>query len=243
MPFFRWKKHTSQEQEQANKDSTEGAEELLEELPEIPLTQEEASAESKKPDLIEYLQSLPEVEDTFEPFEEDEPIVVEQTQEGIMADFIRERTLLSMVTASQLLKESFENYEELILKMLETCEDIACVDGEKDKYYYCNATMTANYAMIAMLIEDKNMPRTIAQMVRERATYPAATPCSYFLRSPYNWTKTQLNNALVALSKREEYADIVQVNAFNGEPYLYSRNHLSDKYGKALANYGEEKVE
>ena len=37
------------------------------------------------------------------------------------------------------------------------CEDIVARAGAKDTYYYSNANMSDNYAMIAQLIEDKDL--------------------------------------------------------------------------------------
>ena len=49
--------------------------------------------------------------------------------------------------------------------------------GAKDTYYYSNANMSDNYAMIAQLIEDKDLCAMVAEMVRFNArVYPSATP-------------------------------------------------------------------
>ena len=37
---------------------------------------------------------------------------------------------------------------------------------KRQVYYYSNANMSDNYARIAMLVEEKNLPKTIAEMVR-----------------------------------------------------------------------------
>ena len=58
--------------------------------------------------------------------------------------------------------------------------------GAKDTYYYSSANMSDNYAMIAQLIEDKDLCVMVAEMVRFNArVYPSATPLQYFRRSPY----------------------------------------------------------
>ena len=43
----------------------------------------------------------------------------------------------------------------------------------KDAYYYSSANMSDNYAMIAQLIEDKDLCAMVAEMVRFT---PASTP-------------------------------------------------------------------
>ncbi|MBQ9300655.1 MAG: hypothetical protein IJ214_09100 [Clostridia bacterium] len=197
----------------------------------------------EKPDLIEYLQSLPEVENGFAPFEADEPIVLpEKTRCDEVADFIVRRTHTSQVTSLKLLRASFADMDELLPQLQEQYPDIQCIQGAKDKYYY-SMDMTPSYAKIAMLIEEKDMPRTIAEMVYERSAYPAATAHAFFRRPPYNWTETQLEQAILQMKRSEQYRDIMTVYADNGEPYFYSQKFFSEKYGKALANFAEEDVE
>ena len=212
------------------------------------MTPQAASADQEdlpaNQDLIEYLQSLPDVEDHFPPFEDDAPVIVpEKTETDRIADFIRERTRQSQVTSQAVLKTEFPQCDELLSSFPQSAPDIACINGEKDRYYYCSEIMTAYYASIAAMIEDKNLPRTIAEIVRERCAYPAATPYAFFMRDPFRWTKPQLERAVMQLNRDGAYSDIVTVNAFNGERYFYSSRFFSEKYGKALADYAEEPVE
>ena len=101
--------------------------------------------------------------------------------------------------------------------------------------------MTDNYAMIAMLVLEKDWLRTVAEMVRFNCrTYPSSTPYEYFTRNPYRLTLPQLERTILQMSRMKEYEDIVSVEAFNGAKYLYSRLIFTDKYGKALADRGEE---
>ena len=58
---------------------------------------------------------------------------------------------------------------------------------KRQVYYYSNANMSDNYARIAMLVEEKNLPKTIAEMVRFSCkTYPSPTPLDYF--TPVSYT-------------------------------------------------------
>lgn len=80
-----------------------------------------------------------------------------------------------------------ENADELLTQMPADpqCTDIVTRAGAKDTYYYSNANMSDNYAMIAQLIEDKDLCVMFAEMVRFNARiYPSATPLKYFQRSP-----------------------------------------------------------
>lgn len=241
MPLFGRRKPGFAKEEIVKKDEIPG--EFSDALD--PAMQRSAPDAGEKPELCSYLQSLPDVEDTFPPFPEEEPTPApaEKTQAELLADFIRERTRGSLLTGRRLLEQEEENLEALLAQMAETasCGDIDRIEGSKDVYYYSDAFMTKNYAHIAMLVEEKDMPRTIAEMVRFNCkTYPAATPEAYFSRHPYFMTPPQIERALDTIARDPQYADIKRVNAFNGVPYLYSSNYFTDKYGRAMANYGEE---
>lgn len=198
-----------------------------------------------KPDLVEYLKTLPDVEDPFEPFAEDEVVEVPEEKDDSeqLADYIRMRSAHSELSGRKMIVAECEDEGALLAKMLEseTCTDIRSVKGEKDEYYYSSLNMEANFAMIAMLVEEKDIPRTVAHMVRFNCeTYPASTPYRYFYQYPYHYTKQQLSRAIEILSRDEQYADIVTTKAFNGVPYLFSTKYFSLRYGQALADSGEE---
>lgn len=147
----------------------------------------EQASTAEKPDLLDYLESLPDVEDPFPPSEPEEEApaeAVEKRPAQVLADFIRKRSAAAALTARKSLMEEAENMEELIAAMAqdEDCKDIRHVDGQKDVYYYSEENMANNYAMIAALIEDKDVCRTIAEMVRFNCkTYP--TPRPWFILS------------------------------------------------------------
>ena len=74
-------------------------------------------------------------------------------------------------------------------------------------------------------------------MVRfNRKTYPAPTPLDYFMRSPYFYTKTQLEQVLRVFERDETYKDIKTVTAVKNVLYLYSEDIMSQRYAKALAD-------
>lgn len=195
-----------------------------------------------KLDLVEYLKSLPEIDDPFEPFPEEET-QPEKNESEQLADYIRMRSAQSELSSRTMLIAECGDEGALLEQMLgsESCVDISSVQGGKDIYYYSDRNMQDNFAMIAMLVIEKDIPRTVAHMVRFHCKmYPAATPYDYFYRYPYHYTKPQLERALVVFSRDEQYADIEIAEAFNGKPYLYSKTYCSDQYGKALADFGEE---
>lgn len=198
-----------------------------------------------KPDIFDYLESQPDVADPFEPSQpESEP--APRTDAQLFADFVRMRSRCGLLTAkSEILKENPEM--EAVLASLsedEQFSDIRTEQGKKDLYYYSTPTMAVNYAHMAMLADEKDLPRTIADIVRWQCRIgPAPTPVSYFKAPPYCCTLPQIDRALMLMKRREEYADIEETTSYNGIRYLYSSKAISAKYAKALADYSEESAE
>jgi len=210
---------------------------------------QQAAENGEKVDLFDYMDSLPEVEDPFTPSED--PMIpdpnVEQEQPErkpaeVLADYIRHRSAAAQLTPKKPLAEEEPQLEEMLAELhtLESCQDIASVKGRKDEYFYSNEVMANNYAMIAMLVLEKDLATTVAHMVRFNCkTYPSPTPLYYFMRSPYNYTKPQLDQALRVIQSREDMQDIKTVESFNGVLYMYAEGIMSRKYAKALADDGE----
>jgi len=187
------------------------------------------------PDLLDLLE-IPE-EDPGAPAP-----VEEKTRAQLLADFIRERSMGAQLTSKKLLAGEEENLEELLqaVKEDESCSDIVSVKGDKDEYFYSNRYMSDNFAMIAALVEEKNLPKTIAHMVRWNCkTYPTPTPLRYFMASPYYYTEPQINRALDIIKQSGEYRDIKEVITGNKMRYLYSTVYMSERYAKALAEQAE----
>ncbi|MBC8591004.1 hypothetical protein [Wansuia hejianensis] len=204
------------------------------------------SKEQEKPDLLDYLDELEDVEDLDNSLEnQDIEEAEEKTEAELLAEFIRIRSKGAYLTSKSSLEKEEPKLEELLdnLSKDEGCQDIVYIKGDKDVYYYSNEFMSDNYAMIAMLVEDKDMPRTIAEMVRWNGkTYPCATPLYYFKNSPYFYTDAQIERALGRIRHKEEYSDICELTTGNNVRYLYSTIHMSEKYARALAEgveYGE----
>lgn len=200
-----------------------------------------AAARGETVDLFEYLDSLPEVADPFPPSEPDpkpEP-QPERKPAEMLAEYIRERTKAATLTARKALAKEEPHLDEMLEELhgLESCKDICTVKGNKDEYFYSDELMAHNYAMIAMLVLEKDLPLTIAEMVRFNCkTYPSPTPLSYFERHPYYYTEPQLKHALNMLSRNPDFADVkTLVTEHNHVTYLYSERHMSFKYARALA--------
>lgn len=200
-----------------------------------------AAARGETVDLFEYLDSLPEVEDPFPPSEPDpEPAPEpERKPAEMLAEYIRERTKSAVLTPRKALAQEEPHLDEMLEELhgLESCKDICTVKGNKDEYFYSDDLMAHNYARIAMLVLEKDLPLTIAEMVRFNCkTYPSPTPLNYFTRHPYYYTEPQLKHALTLLARNPDYADVkTLVTENNHVTYLYSERHMSFKYARALA--------
>ncbi|MDO4483949.1 MAG: hypothetical protein Q4C54_05820 [Clostridia bacterium] len=207
----------------------------------------EAAPAEEKVNLLDYMESLPEVNDPF-PASED-PMIESpeehkaQLKDGeILAEFVRERSANGLITAKKPLMKEDENMPAMLEEMfsLESCADIKEVKGNKDEYLYSDENMANNYAMIAMLVEEKDIARTMAHMIRFNAkTYPAPTPLYYFQKTPYNYTMPQIQNALRAIRSNPDTQDIKSYTTHNNIEYLYPEGIMSFKYARALAEDAE----
>lgn len=200
------------------------------------------SKSNENPDLLEYLASLPDVEDDYVEFEEtgEEQPEEEMTEAKKLADYIRARSAAANLTKYSVLKEEIEDLDQLLaeIETTESYQDIAHKQGKKDKYFYSSLNMSDNYAMIISMVEDKDLTATIAQMVRFHcSTYP--TPLSYFERHPYYATRPQIERAIALMSNNEEYSDIQRLTNNVNKDFLFSTKLMSEKYARALAKEEE----
>ena len=145
----------------------------------------------------------------------------------------------ALITPHALLVSEVENADELLAQMPQDpqCEDIVVRAGAKDTYYYSNANMSDNYAMIAQLIEDKDLCVMFAEMVRFNArVYPSATPLKYFQRSPYGLAPEEIEQTWKTMQGRPEFADIEELTNNQNERFLFSTQHLTRRYAKAISD-------
>lgn len=197
-----------------------------------------------KPQLLDFLAAAPEAEG--DPYA-DQPTVTapelpELTPAQELAGYIRSRSAAALVTPHALLVSEVENADELLAQMPADpqCTDIVSRTGAKDTYYYSSANMSDNYAMIAQLIEDRDLCVMVAEMVRFNArVYPSATPLRYFRRSPYDLTQEAIEQTWQAMQGRPEYADIEELTNNQNERFLFSTQHLTRRYAKAISDVDE----
>ena len=201
-------------------------------------------AEKAGPELLDFLAGEPEVEN--DPFADQPtktaPELPQLTPAQELAGYIRSRSAAAMLTPHALLMAELENAEELLGQMPADpqCADIVTREGAKDIYYYSNANMSDNYAMIAQLIEDKDLCVMFAEMVRFNARiYPSATPLKYFQRSPYGLTPEVIEQTWQSMQGKPEYADIEELTNNQNERFLFSTQHLTRRYAKAISDVDE----
>lgn len=220
------------------------AAEAAPEAPEAPAVPEGTDAADAKPELLDFLAAAPDAEN--DPYADQPtktaPELPELTPAQQLAGFIRSRSAAALVTAHAQLISEVENADELLAQMPQDpqCEDIVSRTGAKDTYYYSSANMSDNYAMIAQLIEDRDLCVMFAEMVRFNARiYPSATPLRYFQRSPYGLAPDEIEQTWKTMQGRPEFADIEELTNNQNERFLFSTQYLTRRYAKAISDVDE----
>lgn len=211
---------------------------------EAPAVPEGTDAADAKPELLDFLAAAPDAEN--DPYADQPtktaPELPELTPAQQLAGFIRSRSAAALVTAHAQLVSEVENADELLAQMPQDpqCEDIVSRTGAKDTYYYSSANMSDNYAMIAQLIEDRDLCVMFAEMVRFNARiYPSATPLRYFQRSPYGLAPDEIEQTWKTMQGRPEFADIEELTNNQNERFLFSTQYLTRRYAKAISDVDE----
>ena len=220
------------------------AAEAAPEAAEAPAVPEGTDATDAKPELLDFLAAAPDAEN--DPYADQPtktaPELPELTPAQQLAGYIRSRSAAALVTAHAQLISEVENADELLAQMPQDpqCEDIVSRTGAKDTYYYSSANMSDNYAMIAQLIEDRDLCVMFAEMVRFNARiYPSATPLRYFQRSPYGLAPDEIEQTWKTMQGRPEFADIEELTNNQNERFLFSTQYLTRRYAKAISDVDE----
>ena len=220
------------------------AAEAAPEAAEAPAVPEGTDAADAKPELLDFLAAAPDAEN--DPYADQPtktaPELPELTPAQQLAGYIRSRSAAALVTAHAQLASEVENADELLAQMPQDpqCEDIVSRTGAKDTYYYSSANMSDNYAMIAQLIEDRDLCVMFAEMVRFNARiYPSATPLRYFQRSPYGLAPDEIEQTWKTMQGRPEFADIEELTNNQNERFLFSTQYLTRRYAKAISDVDE----
>ena len=214
------------------------------EAAEAPAVPEGTDTADAKPELLDFLAAAPDAEN--DPYADQPtktaPELPELTPAQQLAGYIRSRSAAALVTAHAQLASEVENADELLAQMPQDpqCEDIVSRTGAKDTYYYSSANMSDNYAMIAQLIEDRDLCVMFAEMVRFNARiYPSATPLRYFQRSPYGLAPDEIEQTWKTMQGRPEFSDIEELTNNQNERFLFSTQYLTRRYAKAISDVDE----
>lgn len=220
------------------------AAEAAPEAAEAPAVPEGTDTADAKPELLDFLAAAPDAEN--DPYADQPtktaPELPELTPAQQLAGYIRSRSAAALVTAHAQLASEVENADELLAQMPQDpqCEDIVSRTGAKDTYYYSSANMSDNYAMIAQLIEDRDLCVMFAEMVRFNARiYPSATPLRYFQRSPYGLAPDEIEQTWKTMQGRPEFSDIEELTNNQNERFLFSTQYLTRRYAKAISDVDE----
>ena len=210
-------------------------------------------SDEKKPDLKDYLESLADVEDPFAdiPIPEEAPQeeAVEITQAHRLAEYVRMRSKGAQMACRSVMAEELGwgedvDISQVIAEMMENPanQDIRERKGAKNDYYYSIDFMTDNFAMIAALVLDKNIPKTIAEMVRfNEKTYHQPTAAGKFTLYPYRYTKIQVEQGIATMQRQPENEDIGVVTTGNQKTYLFHKvDAMPERLAKALAEENEK---
>ena len=135
-----------------------------------------------------------------------------------------------------------EDKEEFFIGLSSEPElkDIVSLRGKKDCYYYSKEKMTENYANMVFRIEEKDLLRGMAELIRKESNiYPRPTSLMTFYLKPFSFEKEFLKELVEKLQGASEYSDIEETKASNGAVYLYSNRFLTKNNAKSLAEWIE----
>ncbi len=117
----------------------------------------------------------------------------------------------------------------------EDLETIEIIKGKKGLYIFDSTLWTRQFAMTAVILEEKDILEAIAQRTRKDCKiYPRPLQVSALKNPPYTYSDEEIFKALDKMSSDENYKDIKTVKASNEGVCIYSEEHMSEKYAKAL---------
>ena len=118
------------------------------------------------------------------------------------------------------------------------CEDIAVIRDSGRVYLFSELVMTRPYAESCAQSRCDDKRHVIAETVRaESLTYPRPTPVSTFSEPPFLLSAETAAAAIAALTGDPDFADIQQLSASDGTPFLFSSTHLHPAQARSLAEW------
>lgn len=116
--------------------------------------------------------------------------------------------------------------------------DIKTISGKNGMpYYFSVLSLSETYAGI-LVGRSEDPLRLIAEIVRENSRlYPRPVAVDCFRERPFDLSREELEECLVAMSSRQEYEDIARTITSIGTPFLYSTQYLEPDYASTLAEW------
>lgn len=199
--------------------------------------------ESEKEYLVENLdmKTIQAFEQGLESAEEELTRPKEDTE--LILDYISDKNLKEdLASYSEMIENPPQGLEsnqvEEILSNIEKYEDlniIHWIDRDDKTYYFNSYLMTGQFASTAVLLKENDVLEIIASRTRRDCkTYPRPLQVSALNNPPYNYSKDQVLQAIDQMENDDKYQDIKTVEASNGGVCIYSDDHMSEKYAKAL---------
>ncbi len=118
--------------------------------------------------------------------------------------------------------------------------DLRILSGSEDAYYFSVLSMSETYARYLFRIEEKNLPRLVADTVREESRiYPRPTPARTFSSAPFSISEPELLKIIDLFGSDAETEDLRSYRASNGALYLYSSRYFEPVHAESLVEWDE----
>lgn len=178
---------------------------------------------------------------------------LEETQDKIalMGIFIRDKSYDGNLTnAEDFLDKPLSLEVDEVLQMIDELtardefSDICVSKGKEKIYLYSENHITKNYAKMLISVEEKDLLKMIADIVREESKiYPRPTDARLFSKTPFKLSKEEFYEVYKQLRKKEEYSDIQETRASNNALYLYSDKYMKKAHADSLTEWIEVEAE
>lgn len=115
---------------------------------------------------------------------------------------------------------------------------IKVMEGATERYLYDGCSMSDAFAKLAFLSAEDDPLATFAYCVRDESqTYPRPMAESSLGNHPLNMDEATVRAVFARAQELEEYADIKQTSASNGDVYYFSDAYLSPEHASSLAEW------
>jgi hypothetical protein len=117
-------------------------------------------------------------------------------------------------------------------------DDIALIRDSGRVYLFSELSMTRPYAEACAQSQCDDKRHVIAETVRaESQAYPRPTSLAAFCEPPFLLSAETVAAAIAAVAGDPNFADIQQVSASDGTPFLFSSKHLTLAHARSLAEW------